>query len=734
MNRFSLFIWCILVFSCWSNAQSLDSLKHVLQTATDTTRVGILQDIGNKVVWDKPDSAIIVFEQSLDLANKLNFGKGIVKAYSYIARGYEFTNNKKKIIDNYQMAIEAALKHKLFNSQGKQYLYLGNYYAYSDDAYHALTQYKNALKLFKQVGNTDEEITVNMKIGDLYSNRGESVEALKYYFKALEIIESINDTKSLSGIYNNIAIVYKKQKNIKDALTYYHKSLKIAKRFDDQMSQAVTNVNIALMHKDNGQLDTARVLLKESLRFFKDAEYPEAVMQVHHNLSVVYFEAGRIDSALYFLNQSQVVANKLGYKKVKSKNHIHFAKIYQKQGRYDDALTQIEKSMAISKTVSSTEDIEEALGIKYRIYEDKKEIGNAYLALKEYQKYHDSLFNDANSRQIGVLKTTFQLKEKEKEVVLLEKEKEIQSLSDEKKRVVSYFLISGLIALGFISLILLISHSNKSKANKLLKQQSMEIRSKKEEIEIQKVELMEKNKHLESLNEDKNQLIGMVAHDLRSPLNQIKGLINILKITVKMDIDGKEIIAKMNDSTDRLRELVNRTLDLQAIESKKVSLNKEVIDFGALTQCVTNNFKQIAEAKSITIINKLAENSCFINVDRNYTIQIIENLLCNALKFSNKGSKVEVLVYHENDKAKLEIVDEGPGLSEDDQKKLFKPYQKLSAKPTNKEESTGLGLAIVEKYATAMGGQVLCESQLGQGARFIVLFDLVEEPVSSLSA
>ena len=733
MNRIVPFLLCILSFSLLANAQPLDSLKNALQTATDTTKVEILQKIGLAVIKNKPDSAITVFEQSLELATTVGYGRGIVKAYSGIAYGYELTNDKKRVVDNYHMAIEAAAKHKLFRDQGKQYLHLGNYYAVADHAIQALGQYKNALRLLEQVDDTDQQITVYLKIGDLYSNQGESVEALKNYFKALEMIELINDTKSLSSVYNNIAIVYKKQKNIKDALEYYHKALEITEKFDDQMGRAITNVNIALIHKDNRQLDTARAMLKRSLKYFEEIEHQYAQTQVQHNLSVVYYEGNQIDSALYFLDQSQEIANRFGYKKVESKNHIHFAKIYQKQGRYDAALAQIERSIAIATSISSTENIEEALGIKYKIYEDKGEPGNAYLALKEYQKYHDSLFNSVNSKQIGVLKTMFELKAKEKEIALLEKEKEIQNLNAYKKRVLNYSLISGIITLGLISFILLLSRNNKSKANKLLKKQSLEIRSKKEEIEMQKAELLEKNKHLESLNEDKNRLIGMVAHDLRSPLNQIKGLIGILKVTVNTDTEGKEVIEKMDDSTDRLRELVNRTLDLKAIESNKISLNKEVVDLGSLVQSVINNFTQNANEKSITIIDKVAKDSCFVNVDKNYTIQIIENLLCNALKFSHMRSEVQVLVYAADNKVKLEVIDEGPGLSKKDQEKLFKPYQRLSAQPTNKEKSTGLGLAIVKKYTKAMGGKVSCESQLGQGAKFVVLFDMIEMPFPTVS-
>ncbi|MDN5212315.1 ATP-binding protein [Fulvivirgaceae bacterium BMA12] len=732
MNRF--FILCLWVpfFPSLTHAQPLDSLRHALQSAQDTGRVEILQRIGFSIVKNNADSAISVFEQSLALALELNYPKGIINAYSGIAYGYEMVNDKSRVIDNYKKAIETAAENQLYNMQGKEYLNLANYYAFTDNAIHALTHYKKALKLFKQEENKDQLISVYMRIGNLYDNQGEYVEALKNNFTALELISAIKDTVALSGVYNNIAIIYKKQNNIDDALVYYHKSQEISKKHNDAWGMAISKVNIALIYKDNHQLDTAKLMLKEALNFFEveNASYPQG--QLHHNLGVVYFEGNQLDSALYFLNRSQQLAGKYGFKKIMSKNHIQLAKIHQKKGKYDKALFHIEKSIAIAKAISSTENVEEALAIKHTIYGDKHDISNAYSALKEYQTYHDSLFNSTNSRQIGILKTIFELKEKEKEVALLEKEKEIQGLNEEKKQVLYYLLVSGLFGLGVVSFVLLISRNNKSKANKLLKRQSEEIKLKNEKIELQKSKLINNNEHLKSLNEDKNELIGIVAHDLRSPLNQIKGLVNILKVTLKTDAETEEIIERIDNSMERLRVLVNRTLDLRAIESKKINLNKEVINLGELMHCLLGSYRPVAGEKDIKIIDKLTLDSCYIKVDQNYLIQIIENLLCNAVKFSHKQSKIEILVYREEDKTKLEIIDEGPGLSEEDQKRLFIPFQQLSAKPTNQEKSTGLGLAIVKKYVNAMGGHVFCDSRLGQGAKFTVVFDTVPAPASSL--
>ena len=109
-------------------------------------------------------------------------------------------------------------------------------------------------------------------------------------------------------------------------------------------------------------------------------------------------------------------------------------------------------------------------------------------------------------------------------------------------------------------------------------------------------------------------------------------------------------------------------------------------------------------------------------LDSSLLIQILDNLLSNAIKFSEFNSEVFVNLKQTQQTIRIEIRDQGPGISEEDKKKLFKKFQKLKAQPTAGESSTGLGLSIVKKYVDAMNGKVWCESKPGVGAQFIVEF------------
>ena len=113
------------------------------------------------------------------------------------------------------------------------------------------------------------------------------------------------------------------------------------------------------------------------------------------------------------------------------------------------------------------------------------------------------------------------------------------------------------------------------------------------------------------------------------------------------------------------------------------------------------------------------KESISVQADKGFLIQIIENLVSNAVKFSPPNTKVEIEVSG-NQNVLISVKDEGPGITKEDQTKLFGKYNILSAKPTGGEPSTGLGLSIVKKYIEEMGGKVWCESQIGKGATFYV--------------
>lgn len=226
------------------------------------------------------------------------------------------------------------------------------------------------------------------------------------------------------------------------------------------------------------------------------------------------------------------------------------------------------------------------------------------------------------------------------------------------------------------------------------------------------------NEQLARLNQEKNEFLGIAAHDLKNPLTVIIGSAELLKMNLP-PAQTTKFASNILGAGQRMFQLIKDLLDANAIEQGKFTSNIERCDLRILAaECAANN-QTHATRKEIVICTEEG-GPAWGRADRNATMQILDNLISNAVKFSTHKSTVLLKVAVENGYVSIGVKDQGPGLSEEDQKKLFGKFTRLSAQPTGGESSTGLGLSIVKKLAEAMAGTVICQSVLGEGANFIL--------------
>ncbi len=237
------------------------------------------------------------------------------------------------------------------------------------------------------------------------------------------------------------------------------------------------------------------------------------------------------------------------------------------------------------------------------------------------------------------------------------------------------------------------------------------------------LELKHARQQLREMNEEKNEFMGIAAHDLRSPLNAVKGYTEMMREDPAMEQQERAgLLDRIHDATTRMVDMVQNLLDANRIERGEMRLNLAPTELSALVASVTEAQRPRAAAKQQTIHLEIEAASVTVPVDPNVMVQVLENLVSNAVKYSPPGKNIFVRLKTRAQGARVEVQDEGPGLSAEDQKKLFGKFARLSAKPTGGEHSTGLGLSIVKKMVEAMNGKVWCESEPGGGATFIVEF------------
>lgn len=234
------------------------------------------------------------------------------------------------------------------------------------------------------------------------------------------------------------------------------------------------------------------------------------------------------------------------------------------------------------------------------------------------------------------------------------------------------------------------------------------------------VDLNKANEQMKGLNAEKDYVIHIMAHDLRNPLSVVKSLIELLKEKVNLKKSQDEIYDMMGESIDRSLGLIDKVTKTGAIEQEKLLVKLEDLDISSAIAEVVDGYKSKAAEKEIRLESTLEEEELKANIDTMYFIQILDNLVSNALKYTRKGGHVMVKAMKSEFNIRIEVLDEGPGLSKAQIAQLFQKFGKVEVQPTGGEGSTGLGLFLVKKYTDLMNGKVWCESEIGKGSKFIL--------------
>lgn len=238
-------------------------------------------------------------------------------------------------------------------------------------------------------------------------------------------------------------------------------------------------------------------------------------------------------------------------------------------------------------------------------------------------------------------------------------------------------------------------------------------------------DVKERTKELEQLNKEKNEILGIAAHDLKNPLSNIKMLAKFIKEDKLSDDEVNEFSDNILTDAERMFEMITNLLDVNRIEEGRIDFNFEEFQLDFIVDSSINSYKERATAKNIKINFEKSNVSPRIYADRNAVLQIIDNLISNAIKYSPFDKNVFISIKDKGSFVEFIVKDEGPGIQPEEQKKLFKKFSRLSSEPTGGEHSTGLGLSIVKKLIDLMNGEIRCESVPGEGAAFIASFQNV---------
>lgn len=221
------------------------------------------------------------------------------------------------------------------------------------------------------------------------------------------------------------------------------------------------------------------------------------------------------------------------------------------------------------------------------------------------------------------------------------------------------------------------------------------------------------------LEKRKSDFIAMVSHDMRSPLTALKLTLGLLEegSLKQTEPDGQALIKESRAEVDRLVRLVNDLLETEKFEQGKLDIKKEEIDFEELATASIAGLKSLADEKQISIECQSPDEKIMVYCDKDRTLQVLTNIVGNAIKFSDKQSSITVSIKEIDNTVEISVQDEGPGIEAEESEQIFEQFHQVDIK---KREGSGLGLFISKQLIEAQDGTIGVESESGSGSRFWV--------------
>lgn len=595
--------------------------------------------------------------QALELSQKINYKLGIAKSHKYIGQSYSARADFKNAIDHLDSALLLSRSLGEKKLEGNILLHLGIVYKNFDHK-KAIEAYFESLEIHRSLNDLKSESHLLNNIGIVFKILGNYRVALEYYLSSLRIKESLGNEQTIHNTLSNIGNIYVIMEDYQKGLEYAVKSLELLRKFGKRTNESVILGNIALCNKKLGNKDEAFKYYTEALQVAKELDNRQSEADNYDGLGELYFESGAFEKAMECFGPGLVIAEDIDDKAILSSICHNIGKTLLHTKKFDQCYEILQKGLEHSK-----------------LLEDKNVIAAYYPTLSSY---HEAVGNYVKA--IEYLKLYNELNKE-----LLKNQSEMITRS------------------------LMIQHE----AERHQKEAEMN--------RVKNEELTRIVKKLDEINEDKNNFIGIVSHDLRDPVSSIYSISDLILNDYPSlpEEEKRDFINDIKTSAGRVIKLLQTLLDINAIETGRLKMDFENNDLTEVTKKAIDFYGEKSKAKNIDI-HFTEEKPVLFYGDKRSAEQIISNLISNAIKYTEPGKNVYVILSETGTAARFEIDDEGPGLTDDDKKNLFGKFTRLSARPTAGEDSFGLGLSIVKKLVKMNKGKVWCESEFGKGAKFFV--------------
>ncbi len=569
-------------------------------------------------------------------------------------------------------------------------------------------------------------------IGDLHKILGNYDNAVVYFTNAYTLFHTSNDYLHELMSVNNMAHSYMDKGFKLSDTTYFHKAIKLylttlhlAGVYKMENRRITAFINLANAYNVFGKQVNSEIYYSKSIAYsllsFKHAKEmrnSSAVALSLNNIGEVLESKKNYDKAFAYFNRSLIEYEKLGEANRITDLCNEIARVLHIQGKTNEAILYSLKASESALKQNHKYALQASYSLLSDLYAAKKDYEKAFKYNKLEAQYKDSLLTEKNMMATARMQVEFDSERKDGEIVLLHKNKLLQQETINAFAYYRNVLIAGCIVLSMLLLVLAIRYREKQKtANQILKA--------KEEAE-----------HAKEMQE---QFLANTSHEIRTPMNGILGMATQLRET-NLSPKQKEYLSAINESANDLLVIINDLLDISRMKAGKMIFTSVPFNLTEALKPIVFVFENRCREKGIGLELKTDEKIPVTVVgDRVRLIQILNNLVANAVKFTEKGMVsvlLELAGREENQiSISFKVRDTGIGIPHEMLPRIFESFTQVDAKTTRKYGGTGLGLTICKQLVEQMGGKIHVSSKINHGSEFdfVLPFETINVSTSAVS-
>jgi len=705
-----LLLFVLISISLFGQSRT-DSLKEALSSSSGKDKIAILNQLSSAYWTNDPQKSITYGNEALQLALRDEDLKNQALALRNIGIAYTHMGDYKKANEYFRKSLSISLLSEDELEIGQSYNSLGSYFYFTGMIDSALFYYKKALEIGEQIGNKKGIISYLNNLGIIYSNMGEYEKSLQYYFQSVKVSEELKDRSGLSKAYINIGAVYNDMPDYNKALEYYFKALDVSLSHD-QFLKATAYNNIGNIFNDKKEYTKALEYHKKSLEIKEEINDQYGIATSLGNIGNLYSELNNLDTASDYLSRAHKMQLEIGNTEGIVTSLINLSKNDIKAKRLAKALENLNEAEKYTENFNAKL-LHDVYFLKSQIHASMGNYRKAYELHLNYSELGDSIFNETFASQMAELQAKYEMERKDKEIVQLQRDKHLNELKSARQEFISKSLIGGIIILVVIAALFFNRYRLKNKHNLLLNEKIDEINKQKEE--------------LKNLNANKDKLLSIISHDLRSPFQALIGYSELLSENIE-ELNKNEIIEYSKDvniTAHQTLDLIDNLLEWSRIQLGRIKYEPE----NFLAEPVVNKIIRLslhnANRKKI-MISIDAEKDITIHADKQMFTSVVHNLLSNAIKFSNDDENILVKIKTVDSMAVVSVIDSGAGISEENLPKLFDKNVHFTTIGTAQEKGTGLGLELCKELVEKNGGNITVKSEIGKGSDFSFTIPLAQ--------